>query len=108
MRMLGARGYCLTHLSFRPPPFLLEPTSVASLALNKDVGYVQVHGRNYKDWFREKAPVEQRYNYLYRPDELERTGGVYPPQVPFARLTGTSWKISPTRRTSSRKAPHLY
>jgi uncharacterized protein YecE (DUF72 family) len=29
-----------------------------------------VHGRNYKDWFREKAPVEQRSNYLYRPDEL--------------------------------------
>jgi uncharacterized protein YecE (DUF72 family) len=29
-----------------------------------------VHGRNYKDWFREKAPVEQRYNYLYRADEL--------------------------------------
>ena len=35
------------------------------------VGYVRVHGRNYKDWFREKASVEQRYNYLYRPDELE-------------------------------------
>jgi uncharacterized protein YecE (DUF72 family) len=34
------------------------------------VGYVRVHGRNYKDWFREKAPVEQRYNYLYRADEL--------------------------------------
>jgi uncharacterized protein YecE (DUF72 family) len=34
------------------------------------VGYVRVHGRNYKDWFREKAPVEQRYNYLYRSDEL--------------------------------------
>jgi len=35
------------------------------------VGYVRVHGRNYKDWFREKAPVEQRYNYLYRADELK-------------------------------------
>ncbi len=35
------------------------------------VGYVRVHGRNYKDWFREKAGVEQRYNYLYEPDELE-------------------------------------
>jgi uncharacterized protein YecE (DUF72 family) len=34
------------------------------------VGYVRVHGRNYKDWFRDKAPVEQRYNYLYKPDEL--------------------------------------
>lgn len=35
------------------------------------VGYVRVHGRNYKDWFREKAGVEQRYNYLYKADELE-------------------------------------
>lgn len=34
------------------------------------VGYVRVHGRNYKDWFREKAGVEQRYNYLYKADEL--------------------------------------
>jgi len=34
------------------------------------VGYIRVHGRNYKDWFREKAPVEQRYNYLYSADEL--------------------------------------
>lgn len=35
------------------------------------VGYVRVHGRNYKEWFREKAGVEQRYNYLYRADQLE-------------------------------------
>ena len=35
------------------------------------VGYVRVHGRNYKDWFREKATVEERYNYLYKADELE-------------------------------------
>lgn len=34
------------------------------------VGYVRVHGRNYKDWFRKKASVEQRYDYLYRADEL--------------------------------------
>ena len=35
------------------------------------VGYIRVHGRNYSDWFRKKAPVEQRYNYLYRADQLE-------------------------------------
>ncbi len=35
------------------------------------VGYVRVHGRNYKDWFRKNAPVEQRYDYLYKPTELE-------------------------------------
>ena len=35
------------------------------------VGYVRVHGRNYKDWFRKKASVEQRYDYLYRADQLQ-------------------------------------
>jgi uncharacterized protein YecE (DUF72 family) len=35
------------------------------------VGYVRVHGRNYMDWFRKDASVEQRYNYLYKAEELE-------------------------------------
>ena len=35
------------------------------------VGYVRLHGRNYQDWFREKAPRDNRYNYLYTLDELE-------------------------------------
>ena len=35
------------------------------------VGYVRLHGRNYQNWFREKAPRDERYNYLYSFDELE-------------------------------------
>lgn len=35
------------------------------------VGYVRLHGRNYQDWFREKAPRDDRYNYLYSVEELE-------------------------------------
>lgn len=35
------------------------------------VGYVRLHGRNYQNWFREKAPRDERYNYLYSVDELE-------------------------------------
>ena len=42
-----------------------------STHVTSHVAYVRVHGRNYKDWFRDKAPVEQRYNYLYKADELE-------------------------------------
>jgi uncharacterized protein YecE (DUF72 family) len=42
-----------------------------STHVTSSVGYVRVHGRNYKDWFREKATVEERYNYLYKPEELE-------------------------------------
>lgn len=35
------------------------------------VGYIRVHGRNYQDWWREKAEPHERYNYLYTADELE-------------------------------------
>jgi uncharacterized protein YecE (DUF72 family) len=35
------------------------------------VGYVRVHGRNYKDWFRKTAGRDARYDYLYTAGELE-------------------------------------
>lgn len=40
-------------------------------ATTSQVGYVRLHGRNYQDWFREKAPRDDRYNYLYSIEELE-------------------------------------
>ena len=35
------------------------------------VGYVRLPGRNYQNWFSPKADVRARYDYLYRPEELE-------------------------------------
>jgi uncharacterized protein YecE (DUF72 family) len=35
------------------------------------VGYVRLHGRNYRDWFREDAGRDARYDYLYPEDELD-------------------------------------
>lgn len=35
------------------------------------VGYVRLHGRNYKEWFSAKDDAGERYNYLYSPEELE-------------------------------------
>jgi len=35
------------------------------------VGYVRVHGRNYKDWWREAAAPHERYDYLYTAEELK-------------------------------------
>lgn len=35
------------------------------------VGYIRLHGRNYEDWFREGAGVEERYDYLYSAEELD-------------------------------------
>ena len=34
------------------------------------VGYVRLHGRNYKEWF-QSDNRNDRYNYLYKPGELE-------------------------------------
>jgi uncharacterized protein YecE (DUF72 family) len=44
----------------------LKPSALAT----GSVGYVRVHGRNYRDWFREKAGRDARYDYLYSADEL--------------------------------------
>jgi uncharacterized protein YecE (DUF72 family) len=33
-------------------------------------GYIRVHGRNYKDWFRKDAGRDARYDYLYETKEL--------------------------------------
>ena len=45
----------------------IHPSAHATSA----VGYVRVHGRNYQDWFREKAGRDERYDYLYTPAELK-------------------------------------
>ncbi len=45
----------------------IRPSAVATAP----VGYVRVHGRNYRDWFREKAGRDARYDYLYTADELQ-------------------------------------
>lgn len=50
---------------------LFEKSIKPAAVTTSRVGYVRLHGRNYQDWFREKAPRDDRYNYLYSPDELE-------------------------------------
>ena len=35
------------------------------------VGYVRLHGRNYKNWFKKDAETWERYDYLYPQKELE-------------------------------------
>lgn len=42
-----------------------------SAEVTSPIGYVRLHGRNYQNWFRAEADVEERYDYLYSRDELE-------------------------------------
>jgi len=45
----------------------IRPAAVST----SSIGYVRLHGRNYQNWFRDKAPRDERYNYLYTVDELD-------------------------------------
>ena len=49
---------------------LFERSIKPSATVTSPVGYVRVHGRNYKEWFRDSANVRERYDYLYSPEEL--------------------------------------
>ena len=42
-----------------------------SARATSSVGYVRVHGRNYRDWFRKEAGRDERYDYLYTAKELQ-------------------------------------
>jgi uncharacterized protein YecE (DUF72 family) len=44
-------------------------------AATSGVGYVRVHGRNWKDWFRKGAGRDARYDYLYSAEELRPWAG---------------------------------
>jgi uncharacterized protein YecE (DUF72 family) len=47
--------------SIRPMAVVTAPTA-----------YFRLHGRNYRNWFREKSDVNERYDYLYNSEELEQ------------------------------------
>jgi uncharacterized protein YecE (DUF72 family) len=76
------------HISFNEPEFYAELAVNRVGIVNVDqpmfrnslppsaratspAGYVRVHGRNYKDWFRKTAGRDERYDYLYSAAELK-------------------------------------
>ena len=76
------------HASWNVPEFYLSLAERGVGAVNIDqpvyrhsiapgarvtagVAYVRLHGRNYENWFRDDAEPHERYDYLYRADELQ-------------------------------------
>jgi len=51
---------------------LFARSIVPSARATSRLGYIRVHGRNYRDWFRKGAGRDARYDYLYSHEELER------------------------------------
>ena len=64
------KEYKVCYCNIDQPVFgnSIRPSAVVT---NPLFSYVRLHGRNYKDWFREDAGRDDRYNYLYTTDELE-------------------------------------
>jgi uncharacterized protein YecE (DUF72 family) len=52
-------------------PLFDDSIGPSAVSTNPDFAYVRFHGRNYKNWFREDAGRDDRYDYLYGKDELE-------------------------------------
>ncbi len=69
-RELTARGIGFVNVDQPLFSNSIKPSAVATAT----VGYIRVHGRNYKDWFRKDARPEERYDYLYTAEELEPWG----------------------------------
>lgn len=67
-RFLAEQKVCFCNIDQPVIGNSIKPTAVAT---NPGFSYVRFHGRNYKDWFRENAGRDARYNYLYSRQELE-------------------------------------
>ncbi|HSA95510.1 MAG TPA: DUF72 domain-containing protein [Acidobacteriota bacterium] len=52
-------------------PVIGESLGPSAVSTTPDFAYVRLHGRNYKDWFRDQAGRDARYDYLYAQNELE-------------------------------------
>jgi len=61
-------GVCYCNID---QPIFHHSIKPSAIVTNPDFSYVRLHGRNYKDWFREDAGRDDRYNYLYSKEELE-------------------------------------
>jgi len=52
-------------------PVIGESIGPSAVSTTPDFAYVRLHGRNYKNWFRDEAGRNDRYDYLYAKNELE-------------------------------------
>jgi uncharacterized protein YecE (DUF72 family) len=66
--LLGDHGVSFCNID---QPVIGNSLGPSSRTTTRDFSYVRLHGRNYRDWFREGAGRDDRYNYLYGSAELD-------------------------------------
>ncbi|MFO7914257.1 MAG: DUF72 domain-containing protein [Candidatus Krumholzibacteriales bacterium] len=67
-RLLSDYGFTLCSID---QPMIGDSMPPSIRVTNSSLGYIRLHGRNRKDWFRKEAGRDQRYDYLYSEDEME-------------------------------------
>jgi uncharacterized protein YecE (DUF72 family) len=67
-RLLEDHGAAFCNID---QPVIGESIGPSSISTSPAFAYVRLHGRNTKNWFREEAGRDDRYDYLYARDELE-------------------------------------
>jgi uncharacterized protein YecE (DUF72 family) len=67
-RLLSENQACFCNID---QPVIGSSIGPSARATVRDFSYVRLHGRNYRDWFREEAGRDDRYNYLYNNEELD-------------------------------------
>ncbi|HPW17985.1 MAG TPA: DUF72 domain-containing protein [Candidatus Aminicenantes bacterium] len=65
--LLEERGAAFCNID---QPVIGESIGPSAVSTTPDFAYVRLHGRNSKNWFREGAGRDDRYDYLYARDEL--------------------------------------
>jgi uncharacterized protein YecE (DUF72 family) len=66
--LLSRCGFAFCNID---QPVIGDSMPPSSRITDAKTGYIRLHGRNEKDWFRQGAGRDARYDYLYRPDEIE-------------------------------------
>ncbi len=66
LEAIEAQEYSMAHVDL--PSARDHPPANAPIV--GPLGYLRIHGRNRRAWFQAKAGRDQRYDYLYAPDEI--------------------------------------
>jgi len=67
-KLLSEYNVCFCNID---QPIFRNSITPSSVSTNPEFSYVRLHGRNYKNWFKQDAGRDERYNYLYTKEELE-------------------------------------
>jgi uncharacterized protein YecE (DUF72 family) len=68
LEVLAEHKVCFVNID---QPLINNSIAPSAIVTHPEFSYVRLHGRNYKDWFRDGAGRDARYNYLYTKGELE-------------------------------------